>query len=318
VTAPRFVDRLREQRASGALAAASAEAPDWNVEGRDWPLREASRFVEAGGLRWHVQTLGSGPVALLLHGTGAATHSWRDLAPLLARSFTVVAPDLPGHGFTALPPPEGLSLPGMAASAGSLVRALGVEPALAVGHSAGAAVLARMSLDGLIAPRVIVSLNGALLPLSGLPGQIFSPLAKLLAWTGLVPQLFAWRANDPAVIDRLLEDTGSKLEPRGVELYRRLARRPGHVAGAFGMMANWDLGPLERDLPGLKPQLVLVVGVEDGTIPSSEARRVQALVPGAKVVRLPGLGHLAHEERPEQLAAIITEAARDAGALPKP
>src|SRR3954465_15975067 len=75
----------------------------WDRDGRDWPHREASRFIEAAGLRWHVQIMGQGPAALLLHGTGASTHSFLDLAPLLARRFTVVMPDLPGHGFTATP-----------------------------------------------------------------------------------------------------------------------------------------------------------------------------------------------------------------------
>ena len=62
----------------------------WQREGLDWPHRETSRFVEAGGLRWHVQQMGRGPVALLIHGTGASTHSWRGLLPLLARRCRVV------------------------------------------------------------------------------------------------------------------------------------------------------------------------------------------------------------------------------------
>ncbi|MDU3043759.1 MAG: alpha/beta hydrolase, partial [Bradyrhizobium sp.] len=62
-----------------------SDKPNWSVDGKDWPNRAASRFVDAAGLRWHVQMMGEGPVALLAHGTGAATHSWRDLAPLLAR-----------------------------------------------------------------------------------------------------------------------------------------------------------------------------------------------------------------------------------------
>ena len=57
---------------------------DWATDGADWPNREASRFVEAAGLRWHVQVMGAGPVLLLLHGTGASTHSWRDVMPKLA------------------------------------------------------------------------------------------------------------------------------------------------------------------------------------------------------------------------------------------
>jgi len=54
------------------------------ADGADWPNRAASRKLRAGGVDWHVQILGRGPTLLLLHGTGASTHSWRDVAPLLA------------------------------------------------------------------------------------------------------------------------------------------------------------------------------------------------------------------------------------------
>ena len=73
---------------------------DWAKDGADWPNRQYSRFVEAAGMRWHVQVMGQGPALLLLHGTGAATHSWRDVMPKLAGHYTVVAIDLPGHAFT--------------------------------------------------------------------------------------------------------------------------------------------------------------------------------------------------------------------------
>jgi magnesium chelatase accessory protein len=62
----------------------------WERDGGDWPNREASRFVTTRRLRWHVQVAGQGPVLLLVHGTGAANHSWRDLLPPLAEHFTVV------------------------------------------------------------------------------------------------------------------------------------------------------------------------------------------------------------------------------------
>ena len=148
------------------------EKPVWEVEGKDWPNRGASRFVTAGGIAWHVQVMGEGPCLLLLHGTGAATHSWRDLAPLLAQDFTVIAPDLPGHGFSEALPSSQMSLPGIARAAADLLRALRVAPALVVGHSAGAAILAQMCLDTHIAPDVLVSLNGAMLPLRGIPGVV--------------------------------------------------------------------------------------------------------------------------------------------------
>src|SRR6476661_1964622 len=116
----------------------------WERDGRDWPNREASRFVEAGGLRWHVQimgkAIGEAPALLLLHGAGASTHSWRDLMPALAQDFCVIAPDLPGQGFTAAPHGDGYTLHGMARGIAALVSALNVAPQIIVGHSAGCAL----------------------------------------------------------------------------------------------------------------------------------------------------------------------------------
>jgi len=289
---------------------------DWERDSRDWPNRDASRFVVAAGFRWHVQVMGQGPVVLLLHGTGAATHSWRDLAPLLARHFTVVAPDLPGHGFTGMPAQRRLSLPGMAVDTAALLQVLEVSPALAVGHSAGAALAARMILHKRIAPRGLISLNGALLPLHGMPSQLFSPIAKLLASTSLTSRLFSWGAGDRASVERLLRATGSHLDPTGVALYERLVRNPGHVAGALGMMANWDLSALERELPSLDLPVLLVAGENDHTIPPTEAQRVRVVVPTATVAPVAALGHLAHEERPQDIAALITEFARSVQVLP--
>jgi magnesium chelatase accessory protein len=285
----------------------ASEALSWERDGRDWPNREASRFVRAAGLRWHVQQMGRGPGLLLLHGTGASTHSWRALAPQLAQTFTVIAPDLPGHGFTETPPGEGLSLRGMAREVGELLRSLALDPAVVVGHSAGAAIMIEMTLDGIVAPRALVSLNGALMPFRGLASQFFSPLAKLLVLNPLVPRLFAWRATDRSAVRRLIRNTGSKIDEDGLDLYSRLVSSPRHVAAALTMMASWKLDPLVRDLPKLKTPLLLVVGGEDRAISSDEAFRVRERLPSAKIEYLRGLGHLAHEERPEQIARIITE-----------
>jgi magnesium chelatase accessory protein len=293
-----------------------SDRPDWSRDGRDWPNRQASRFVEAAGLRWHVQVMGRGPVLLLAHGTAASTHSWRALLPLLAPHFTLVAPDLPGHGFTSMPAAGRLSLPGMTEALGALVRVLGMPPDYAAGHSAGAAVLVRMALDGRIAPGALVGFNAALLPIGREHSEFFSRAARLLAGLPFVPQVFAWGASSRAVAERLLRDTGSAIEPRGVELYARLFRHSGHLAAALGMMANWDLKPLLRDLPRLRLPLTLAVGTRDRTIPPSDAQRVREVLRSARVVALPGLGHLAHEERPDQAAEILRRVAAEAAPAP--
>ena len=83
--------------------------------GLDWPHRDRSVVRTAGGLEWHAQRFGEGgPRVLLLHGTGASTHSWRDLAPILGERARALVPDLPGHGASTMPGGDGMRLPGMA------------------------------------------------------------------------------------------------------------------------------------------------------------------------------------------------------------
>lgn len=282
----------------------------WNRDGANWPNRQSSTFVAASGIRWHVQQMGTGPSLLLIHGTGATTHSWRGLLPLLAGHFSVIAPDLPGHGFTQAPTPSRLSLPGMAADLGGLLRQLDVQPEFVTGHSAGAAILARMCLDGRIAPRILFSLNGAFMPFGGIANHLFSPLAKLLVLNPLVPRLFAWQARNDGAVERLIANTGSTIDPVGVAIYRKLVRDPGHVAAALRMMANWKLEPLLHDLPRLTPSLVLMAATRDRSISPEVAKQVREIVPKAVIERLSGLGHLAHEEQPRHVADLIVSYAR--------
>jgi magnesium chelatase accessory protein len=278
----------------------------------DWPNREASQFVAAAGIRWHLQQMGSGPTLLCLHGTGAATHSWRTLAPLLGRGFRVVAPDLPGHGFTEVPRPGVLSLAGMAGALRELLGVIGVRPDYVVGHSAGAAIGVRMTLDGAIQPRGIVSLNGAMLPLGGVAGLVFAGAARLFSMAPFVSRLMARHVTRPDVVARLMRDTGSRLDEQGLDFYGRLARQPAHVASVLDMMANWDLNSLVRDLPALDCPLLLVAAERDGMVPPEAATRIQALVPRGRLVRLPDLGHLAHEEAPALVAGHILDFAAEA------
>ena len=275
-----------------------------------WLRGDASRFVNAGGLRWHVQMTGRGPSLLLLHGTGSSSHSWARMMPMLADKFSIVAPDLPGQGLTRDPPNSALSLPGMANAIAALLRKLNVQPTLVVGHSAGAAVLIKLCIDRAFAPSAIISINGALLPFGGFGGQVFAPLARLLVLNPFVPRFLSWRARDIAVVEKLLHATGSILKHDDVEMYARLFRDPGHVKATLGMMANWDLNPLQAGLKTLATPLVLVAAEADRTVLPGDADRVAQFTPAASVERLPGLGHLAHEEAPGVVARLIEDVAR--------
>ncbi|WP_233281360.1 alpha/beta fold hydrolase [Sphingomonas changnyeongensis] len=216
-------------------------APDWRREGRGWPLAEHSRFVADGPLVWHVQRLGSGPVLLLIHGTGAATHSWRGLAPLLADRFTVVAVDLPGHGFTRGRLPTGLALPGIARALGALCAAEGIAPAALIGHSAGAAIAVRMVMDGAVPaaapspPVHVIGLCPALRPFGGDAAGLMSGMARLMFANPAMPWLAAGLARFAVRTDSFLaRSTGSRIDAEGQRFTGGCSHRPGTAPGRSG------------------------------------------------------------------------------------
>jgi magnesium chelatase accessory protein len=290
---------------------------DWAREGLDWPNRELSRFVATRGIRWHVQRGGTGPGILLIHGAGAATHSWAGLIPLLLGDFEVLAMDLPGQGFSSGAAPR-FTLPGMARDVADLVAGEGFAPRLVVGHSAGAAIALRMALDGRVRPSAIVALNGALTPFRGMAGMLFPPLAKVLALNPLTGAVFARTAGAPGAVRGLIEGTGSRIGPEGLALYERLIRTPGHVSATLAMMARWDLAPLMADLPRLDLPVVLAVGLRDRAVTPDTAREVARRLPLATIRRYPALGHLMHEEAPEPVAALLREVATAGAAAAAP
>lgn len=291
---------------------APATAPSWTTLGPDWPNREASRFVEAGGLRWHVQVSGTGPDLLLLHGTGSATHSWAGLLPQLATSFRVIAPDLPGHGFTPAPGRDVLTLPGMARVLGNLLQVLDASPRVAVGHSAGAAVLLRMNIDRHIDPALLIGLNPALVPPPAAYRLLLAPFVHRLATADLIASRAATLATRPWIVDPLLRSTGSHLSKRQLAYYRHFFRSKQHVHDVFTMMSGWSLTDLVADLPRVTCPVVLVTGRADAWIPRLALRDLAARMPDASLLELEG-GHLLHEEHPIRVASLILDLAARAG-----
>lgn len=278
---------------------------DWSRDGDTWPNNEFSRFLRAGDTDWHVQVVGEGPDLLLLHGTGASTHSWAGLMPLLSKHFRVIVPDLPGHGFSRPASALGLSIPGMARSLSALLEALDARPRIVAGHSAGAPILVQMSLDGLLAPERIVSINGAFMPFKGLAAHLFPPIAKALIWNPFIPQAVAWTASDLNAVRRLIGGTGSTINDESLGLYHRLFQCPSHVRSTINMMARWDLAPVVQKLPKLSVPVVVVSGGRDATVPPSDQDAIARELPKAEVISFPDLGHLAHEEDPGSIANLF-------------
>lgn len=270
-----------------------------------WPHREWSQRIETKTCLWHVQKAGQGPPLLLLHGTGASTHTWAGLFSLLAKHYTLIVPDLPGQGFTKTLNKNCYSIKEMAKALSDLLQQLNIIPTIAIGHSAGAAVLVRMALDAQIKPLSIISVNGAFFPFGGTLTSLFSPLAKMLALNPLVPHFFTWGARDRSSVKRLLDSTGSTVPEKSVDLYQRLFRCPSHVSATLAMMASWDLETLLKDIPSLRVPLLLIVGENDQTINPEDGTRLTHIVRGSTLEHLPHLGHLAHEEDPQKVAQTI-------------
>lgn len=275
-----------------------------------WPDRQYSRFVELDGLRWHVQLQGQGPVVLLLHGTAGATTSWASVTRTLARSHTVLAVDLPGHGFTIVPPEverarNPFALGGMARVLASLLHHLQLSPTVAVGHSAGASVLLRMVLDGLITPQRLIGINAALVAPPAWYVALVAPLLGVVVESDTVAVGGAKLAAATRIIKTMLDSTGTPLSSEQLARYEVLCRMPTHVHAALSMMARWDLPTLLRDAARLTTPLAVIAGRRDRWVPEPQLARAVARVPGA-TYRVEDGGHLLMEERGADVAAWIT------------
>ncbi|MEM7081592.1 MAG: alpha/beta fold hydrolase BchO [Pseudomonadota bacterium] len=269
--------------------------------------------VDTQRVGWSVAQSGRGPGLLFLHGTGAAKHSWRTLAPLIDHRFTVFAPDLPGHGDSEIFDPSVMSLAEMARETGALIDALNVSPQVIVGHSAGAALAMRLVLDGYAAPSAIVSINGAFMVFGGVINSVLAPLAGLCSGSRLVTHALARKARDLNAVKRVIASTGSKLDDDSIARYRAVLQKPAHLEATFAMMANWDLGTLRHDMRRNSIPLHLLVATQDGAVEPRQGAIVARECPHATLQYLPGLGHVAHEEAPEQVAQYVLQMAQQWG-----
>ncbi|MDP5086656.1 MAG: alpha/beta fold hydrolase [Yoonia sp.] len=278
----------------------------WPADAKDWPLAEYSRQVLHRPHRWHVQEAGTGPTILLIHGAGGATHSFRGLLPILAKTHQVVAVDLPGQGFTQLGAQQRCGLDHMAEDLLSLCRSESWEPEMIVAHSAGAAIALRLWELGLHPSKGIVGINAALGNFKGMAGWLFPVMAKALAITPFSASIFAGTTTRNAVRN-LLRGTGSTLDQQGLELYYRLATDKAHVDGTLSMMAQWKLDGLLSRLGQIDAPVQLITGLSDVAVPPQVSRDAATVLPNALLTELANLGHLAHEEDPETIARLILE-----------
>lgn len=266
------------------------------------------RLVESGAA-------GSPPV-LLVHGFGASAYQWRFLLPTLAAAgYHVLAPDLPGHGFSQLVFARGeYSREAFAGRLWKLLDALGVTRLPIVGHSMGGAIAAamawqrpdRVSRLGLLSPVGFGVVPPRVRWLRGVPDAL-APLAKPFASRAAAHLVLGdvygpegyWTARDE---EELLAPYTQR------DIYRALLRTTKEFD--FRLHTNAELAQL--------PEGTLVLfGTHDRVVrPCDVATRVR-LIPGGQMVTLPRIGHLPQVEAPEAMARLMTDflaGARVAGA----
>ena len=211
-----------------------------------WPNENLSSFVDAAGLRWHIQRSGSGPNILLVHGFAASTHSWRELIPMLARHYSVLAVDLPGHGRTSAIPSVLCSISGIGNMLTILLENLNFQPAFVVDIR-----LARSSFA--IWHSATKSIRASLSASTGHSCRCSASAARLFhAWASVSPrarcciEFSPRRAFNRRNVARVLESTGSRVSEKDIDLYAKLLQQPAHVMSALSLMSKWDLGSFMR------------------------------------------------------------------------
>lgn len=270
----------------------------------DWPLAEASNSAAVSPYRWHLAALGDGPGMLWLHGAGASAHSWGALAPFFAPNHRIIAPDLPGHGLTRA---RGMraGLEPMTTDLAALTKDIGATPEVIIGHSAGGALALSLAQKLPARPRAVIVLSGALENFGGLAGVLFPAMARMLAINPLAAPLLARSARNPGAVDRVIAATGTKLQPDALRPYQHLISDRRHIAGTLAMMAAWSLSGLAQALPQIDLPVLFLHGAGDEAVRPDVARRAAAAMPNAQIEILEGLGHLIHEEAPDQVAERI-------------
>ncbi|MCZ7529288.1 MAG: alpha/beta fold hydrolase [Acidimicrobiia bacterium] len=268
------------------------------------------RTVDLHGHTLSYRMAGKGPSILLIHGMAGSEATWEPIIPALAENFTVLAPDLPGHG--ASDKPEGdYSLGAFASILRDLLDALNLRSATLVGQSLGGGIAMQFSYQYPERTDRLVLVGSG-----GLGGEV-SPLLRLLALPGseyvlpLIFPSFVRTAGDH--VTELLHGLGMRA-PFAEEVWRSYAgltdaqtrrafiRTLRAVIDLHGQSVSaLDKLHLAYGMPAL-----IVWGENDTIIPVAHAHVAHDALPGSRLEIFEGCNHFPHTEEPEHFVEVLT------------
>lgn len=304
------------------------------------------RFIETNSIRMHCAEAGEGPLVVLLHGFPESWYSWRhQLSALAEAGFHVVAPDLRGYGQTDRPEAlEAYDIFQLTGDVVGLVRALGEQSAVIVGHDWGALITAYVALFRPDVFRAVALLSVPYSPRGKVkpteweqhkyPGKVFyqaalrapgadaflisdvrmSLLKGLYSLSGEAEGADRWSpVRDPAVHGvPLAPKMPSWLSEEDLDFLEAEYKRAGFTGGLNyyrNMDRNWTLTPFLDGAKILQPTL-FIAGDRDPVIEFTHPAcdRLATNIPHLKnKVLLPGVGHWTQQERPDEVNRLLID-----------
>jgi pimeloyl-ACP methyl ester carboxylesterase len=274
------------------------------------PRVSPTKQIELHGQAVTYRQMGSGPALVLIHGITSSSRTWRQVMPTLAEHYTVIAPDLLGHGRSAKPRGD-YSLGAYASGVRDLLVALDIPRATVVGHSLGGGIalqfayqfperVERLALvdSGGLGPEVSIALRAATLP-----GAEY-----------VLPLMCAPVLRDAAdAVGRLFERIGfaPSADIRGMgegffslgddDARRAFVQTARSVIDASGQRVDArDRLYLSQDIPSL-----IVWGERDHVIPVAHGVGAHALMPGSRLELFPTGGHFPFNDDPARFIAVL-------------
>jgi pimeloyl-ACP methyl ester carboxylesterase len=258
---------------------------------------------------------GKGPALLLLHGLGCDHTTWSPVIARLSRRFTVIAPDLLGHGASDKPRAD-YTLGGYANGMRDLLAVLGIDRVTVVGHSFGGGVAMQFAYQFpqhterlmLIAPGGIGREVNPILRALTLPGAgAVLAIAATAPVFGAVRLLGACaraaRLPGTADIPGAMSVLAGKQDARERDAFLHVLRAV--VDGRGQVVTMTDRAYLASNMP-----TCVMWGERDTVLPVRQAETARRIIPGVRIEIVPGGGHFPHEEFPDRFASVLTDFVR--------